>query len=429
MVHTGTPRPVPTPAQLRWQEAGLGVFWHFGINTFNDREWSDGTLDPATFDPGELDADQWVRTALDAGARYAVLTAKHHDGFCLWPSATTDYSVASSPWRGGHGDVVAEVAAACRRHGLALGLYLSPWDRNAPCYDDAEAYDDLYLTQLRELCTNYGELFELWFDGAGSAGRSYDWDRVTALIDELQPGAMVFNMGRPTIRWIGNEDGLAADPVEYVVEATHADNYTEGTADLAEALYLPPECDVSIRPGWFHHDAESPKSVDHLLAITYRSIGLGAGLLLNLPPDARGRIPDQDVARVRAWRAEWDRRFADPIPATLTASGNEVRARFEHPVTIDHLVLREDLTAGQRVRGHEVHTPDGVVLVAAGTLGVRRVHVFEPVRVHELLVRVAADDGASAAGHVTSVTGYDTGGAGVPYLPADYRAPTTPPPV
>ncbi|TDE91662.1 alpha-L-fucosidase [Occultella glacieicola] len=428
MTRSDTPTPVPTPAQLRWQEAGLGVFWHFGINTFNDREWSDGTLEAATFDPADLDVDQWVRTAVEAGARYAVLTAKHHDGFCLWPTATTTYSVASSPWRDGNGDLVAEVAAACRRRGLALGLYLSPWDRNAACYDDPAAYDDFYLAQLRELCSNYGDLFELWFDGAGSAGRSYDWPRIGDLIDELQPGAMVFNMGRPTIRWVGNEDGLATDPVTYVVESTHADNYTEGTDTLTEPAYLPPECDVSIRPGWFHHDTESPKSVDHLLAIAYRSIGLGAGLLLNLPPDARGRIPDEDVARVCAWRAEWDRRFDDPVPATLTGSGDTVRARFERPVRLDHLLLREDLSGGQHVRGHEVRTPDGVVLAAAGTVGIRRVHVFEPVRVHELLIRVDADGAASATGHLTAVVGYDTAGAVVPDLPADYRAPTTPPP-
>lgn len=232
--------PVPTPGQLHWQRTGMGVFFHFGLNTFHGLEWSDGTLDPATFDPDQLDADQWVRTAKRAGAGYVVLTAKHHDGFCLWPTATTDYSVRSAPWRGGRGDVVAEVAEACRHHDLGLGLYLSPWDRNAVCYPDPAAYDAFYLTQLEELCSNYGDLFELWFDGAGSQGRTYDWQRIAALVERRQPQAMVFNMGRPTIRWIGNEDGLAADPVVYVVSDTKLDNYTTVTVDLAERLYLPP---------------------------------------------------------------------------------------------------------------------------------------------------------------------------------------------
>lgn len=202
----------PTPQQLAWQLDGFGLFLHFGVNTFNGEEWSDGTLDPATFDPTGLDASQWARTARAAGAKYVVLTAKHHDGFCLWPTATTTYSVASSPWREGRGDVVAELAEACRGADLGLGLYLSPWDRNAHCYDDPAAYDDFYLRQLTELCTRYGPLYELWFDGAGSEGRTYDWDAIMAVVDQHQPDAMVFNMGRPTIRWAGNEDGLAEDP-------------------------------------------------------------------------------------------------------------------------------------------------------------------------------------------------------------------------
>ncbi|UEJ83474.1 alpha-L-fucosidase [Brachybacterium halotolerans subsp. kimchii] len=197
----------PTPEQLAWQREGLGVFFHVGVNTFAGLEWSDGTLSPRIFDPTDLDVDEWVRIAHDLGAAYVVLTAKHHDGFCLWPTATTDYSVRASLWRQGRGDLVAEVAAACERWGLGLGLYLSPWDRHAPEYADPARYDALYLAQLRELCAGYGPLHELWFDGAGSAGREYDWEAIGDLVDELQPGAMVFTMGRATIRWVGNEDG------------------------------------------------------------------------------------------------------------------------------------------------------------------------------------------------------------------------------
>ena len=384
----------PTAGQLAWQHAAMGVFFHFGVNTFNDREWSDGTLAPTTFDPDDLDADQWVRVAQDAGAAYVILTAKHHDGFCLWPTTTTDYSVRSSPWRDGDGDVVGELAQACRRHGMKLGLYLSPWDRNASCYSDPAAYDAYYLAQLRELCTGYGELFELWFDGAGSEGREYDWTAIADLIDELQPGAMIFNMGRPTIRWVGNEDGLAADPVEYAVTRTQMSMFTVKTAELTEALYLPPECDVSIRPGWFYQPAEEPKSVEHLLAIHYASIGLGANLLLNLPPDRHGRIPDADATRVQEWRAELNRRFATPLLATLrVADGAEIVIDFGDEVSIDHLDLAEHLDDGQQITDHTVTGPDGEI-VRAGTIGVRRRHAFDPVTVRTLRVTLTGADGA-----------------------------------
>jgi alpha-L-fucosidase len=400
----------PTPAQLSWQKDGFGVFFHFGLNTFHGKEWSDGTLPASSFNPTALDAEQWVQTALDAGAKYVVLTAKHHDGFCLWPTATTGYSVASSPWRDGAGDVVAEVAAACRKLGMKLGLYLSPWDRNAACYPDQEAYDEFYLAQLRELCTNYGELCELWFDGAGSQGREYGWTRIAALIDELQPGAMVFNMGAPTIRWVGNEDGLAADPVNYVVDHTDFSNYTVHTAKLAAALYLPPECDVSIRRGWFWHPDDAPKDLEHLLAIYYRSIGLGANLLLNLPPDTRGLVPAEDVARMRELAGEVRRRFQAPNRATLRAAGpGRWLAEFARDTTFDHLVLEENLQDGQRVTGHRVSTEDGRLLVAAGTIGVRRIHVFPKTTARSLTIEL---EGPSAV--LDAVVGFSTGVSSIP---------------
>lgn len=410
----------PTPGQLAWQRAAMGVFFHFGVNTFNDREWSDGTLAPDSFDPDDLDADQWVRVAQDAGAQYVILTAKHHDGFCLWPTATTHYSVRSSPWRGGDGDVVGELAQACRRHGMKLGLYLSPWDRNASCYSDPAAYDAYYLAQLRELCTGYGELFELWFDGAGSEGREYDWTAIADLIDELQPGAMIFNMGRPTIRWVGNEDGLAADPVEYAVTRTQMSMFTVKTAELTEALYLPPECDVSIRPGWFYQPGEEPKSVEHLLAIHYASIGLGANLLLNLPPDRHGRIPDADATRVQEWRAELDRRFADPIAATIYPDGDEIVIDFGDQVTIDHLELAEHLDFGQQITGHTVTGHYGEI-VRAGTIGIRRRHAFAPVTVSTLRVALTGVDGALGTEVLTGAVGFATGHATAPVLPERFR--------
>ncbi|MGO1981554.1 MAG: alpha-L-fucosidase, partial [Brachybacterium alimentarium] len=394
----------PTPAQLAWQKDGLGVFFHVGVNTFAGKEWSDGTLAPDTFDPSDLDADQWVRTARDLGAKYVVLTAKHHDGFCLWPTATTAYSVASSPWKDGGGDVVAEVVDACRRHGMKLGLYLSPWDRNAPQYEDPETYDEFYLAQLRELCTNYGELHELWFDGAGSAGREYAWDRIGEVIAELQPTAMVFNMGPATIRWVGNEDGLAADPVEYVTTSTDLNNYDEDVIQTGEAVYLPPECDVSLRKGWFWQPGEEPKSLSHLLAIHDRSIGLGANLLLNIPPDRRGRLDDADVERVRELAEALQQRFGDPVEAVLETGGaGAVRAQFPAGTTFDHVEIHEALEEGQRVAAHRVLLEDGTVLATGGSIGVRRIHRLEtPVQSDSLVVEV---DGPGAV--IESVAVHD----------------------
>ena len=397
--------PAPSAEQLRWQRMGFGLFLHFGVNTFNGVEWSDGSLPPASFDPTACDPRQWVRTAIEAGAGYAVLTAKHHDGFCLWPTATTDYSVASSPWRGGRGDVVAEFTQACAEVGLGAGLYLSPWDRNAACYRDPAAYDDFYAAQLTELCTQYGDLVELWFDGAGSEGREYDWDRYLGIVETHQPGAMVFNMGRPTIRWVGNEDGLASDPVDYVTATTRRSVYADGDDGLPIARYLPPECDVPIRANWFWQPDElgTLKSRDHLLSIWYRSVGLGAGLLLNVPPDRRGLLDARDVDRLLEWRGELRRRFADPVPATLEqVDAGEWLATWSTPVLFDHLELREDLRDGQRVRRHEVVA--GEAVVASGlTIGVRRVHALPAVTARRLRLRVT--DGA----RLEAVTAYLTG--------------------
>ncbi|HEX7351336.1 alpha-L-fucosidase [Brachybacterium sp.] len=437
----------PTPQQLAWQKSGLGVFFHFGVNTFAGKEWSDGTVPAADFDPSDLDADEWVRAARDLGAAYVILTAKHHDGFCLWPTATTEYSVASSPWKDAKGDVVAEVAEACRRHGLQLGLYLSPWDRNAECYEDAERYDEFYLAQLRELCTHYGELVELWFDGAGSAGREYDWDRIGALIDELQPGAMVFNMGPATIRWVGNEDGLASDPCEYVTDSTDLNNYDEDVVGIGERRYLPPECDVSIRRGWFWQPGDAPKSLEHLLAIHDRSIGLGANLLLNIPPDRRGRIDPEDLARLAEFGDALRARFGAGCEASLDPSADvatdaatdgdgaagfdavngaithSVTANLPGPTRADHVELREDVSGGQRVQSHRVLAADGTVLAEGGTIGVRRIHrLTEPVQLETLRLEV---DGPEPV--IEAVIVHDATGAPVPALPEDYRAPTEAP--
>lgn len=400
-----TARVFPSPEQLAWQRSGLGVFFHVGTNTFTDLEWGDGTADPNVFNPTALDIDQWLEAATSIGARYAILTAKHHDGFCLWPTATTNYSVASSSWREGRGDVVGEFVAACRRAGVLPGLYLSPWDRHDPRYPDPAAYDDVYCAQLTELCTNYGELGELWFDGAGSDGRAYDWARIAEICRRLQPGAMRFNEGDYTIRWIGNEDGYAADPVRYVVDATPLARYRTGRSTGGELRYAPPEVDVSIRPGWFFHEYEEPHSLEHLLDIHDHSVGLGATLLLNLPPDPSGRIASVDVARCREFGAALRERYDRPVQATVSTLG-EGRwcASFPTRLTIGRLELAEDLTQGQRVIGHRVLA--GQDVVAEGqTIGVRRIHRLVTPRPVDSLDVVL--DGPAPT--LTSVVAYPAG--------------------
>jgi alpha-L-fucosidase len=324
-----------------------------------------------------------------------ILTAKHHDGFCLWQTETTDYSVASSPWRDGKGDVIAELAAACAELGVELGLYLSPWDRHEPSWaTDTAAYDDLYLRQLEELTTRYGPLCELWFDGAGSEQHPYDWDAIMDVIDRNQPGAMIFNMGRPTIRWVGNEDGLASDPVWYTVSETDTSIYTDDREGLAGGgWYLPPECDVSIRRGWFcHPDQEHTlKSVRHLEAIWYRSIGLGANLLLNVPPDRRGLIAEADRDRLLTFAGTIRDRFAAPAPAALARDERGWVATWPAPVTFDHLVLEEVVSQGQRIGWHRVvDAASGRVLAEGGTIGVRRVHAFPEATISSIIIEIDA---------------------------------------
>ncbi|HEU0164230.1 MAG TPA: alpha-L-fucosidase [Thermomicrobiales bacterium] len=408
----------PTPSQLAYQrERSFALFFHFGINTFYGKEWSDGTLDPAGFDPTDLDSRQWVDIAKRAGAAHVILTAKHHDGFCLWPSGTTDYSVKSSPWRGGRGDVVGELADACRDAGIGLGLYLSPWDRHERSWaEDQPAYDRFYLRQLEELMTNYGPLVEVWFDGAGSEQHPYDWGAITAVVDRHQPDALVFNMGRPAIRWVGNEDGLAADPCWYTVDETAKSAYTDDREGLpGGGWYLPPECDVAIRRHWFWQDddLQTLKSINHLEAIWYRSVGLGANLLLNVPPDRRGLIDDRDAERLLEFAGTIRDRFANPVPAMLVQDGRSIVAIFPEATTFDHLILREAIEDGQRIGSHRiVGTATGAgIVTGVFTVGSQRVHAFPAVTTASVTIEI--DD---PLGQLVSVDAFHTGVEALPAL-------------
>jgi alpha-L-fucosidase len=378
--------PKPTAAQYRWQDMELGIFCHFGINTFCNQEWGDGSDLPEKFNPLSLDARQWVRLAKECGFKYFILTAKHHDGFCLWPTKTTDYSVASSPWKDGKGDVVLECAEACREEGVGFGVYLSPWDRHEPCYPDKKAYDDFYAEQLTELLTNYGPLVEVWFDGAGSEGREYDWARITGLVKKYQPDAMIFNLGAPTIRWVGNEDGAAPYPCWNAAKEARVSMFTDDMLTwLPETPdWVPAECDVSIRRGkWFWHpdDEESLLSLKELKDIYYRSVGHGTNLLLNVPPDNRGLIPEADAARLREF-AEWIRdTFSSPLYET-SGSGEELEIAFESPEFIDHVVLMEEIAEGERVREYILEAKKDnrwVEVVRGSAIGHKKIDRLEPV--------------------------------------------------
>lgn len=323
----------PAHRQLRWQKLEFYGFVHVGVNTMTDREWGDGTESPAIFDPADLDADAWVRLMRDAGMRGVILTAKHHDGFCLWPTGTTGHSVAASPWRGGRGDLVREVAEACARHGMRFGVYLSPWDRNHPAYGSGTGYDDVYVAQLVELLTGYGEVFTVWLDGANGEGPNgkrqiYDWDRYYRTIRALQPEAVISVCG-PDVRWCGNEAGHTraeewsvvprglqdaeriadrsqqADDGEFSRQVRSDEEDLGSRAALEAAgvgigdlVWYPAEVNTSIRPGWFHHPGEDSqvRSAAELFEIYQRAVGGNSTFLLNVPPTRQGRIAEPDRA-------------------------------------------------------------------------------------------------------------------------------------
>lgn len=386
---------LPTESQIAWQNLDLGIFCHFGINTFCNQEWGDGNDSPQLFNPMELDARQWVKLAKDAGFKYFILTAKHHDGFCLWPTETTEYSVKSSPWKDGKGDVVRECADACREEGMHFGIYLSPWDRHEPCYHDKEAYDDFYCQQLTELMTQYGQMIEVWFDGAGSEGRVYNWERMIEIIKTYQPNAMIFNMGQPTIRWVGNEEGVAPYPCWNTNSAAKISMFSNETVDwLPETPeWLPAECDVPIRKlQWFWHPNSeiNLRSLDELMNIYYHSVGHGTNLLLNISPDNRGLIPKPDAERLIEFGNEIRRRFSSPLGRT-SGCGRELLLTLEKETSINHIVLMEEIRFGERVREFELEAfvDNEWISIALGTaMGHRYILQIPKIKSSKLRLKI-----------------------------------------
>jgi alpha-L-fucosidase len=417
---------VPTPAQLQWHRDELAIFLHFGVNTFTDREWGDGKESPSLFNPTALDARQWARTAKRAGFKAMVLTAKHHDGFCLWPTKTTTHSVASSPFRGGRGDVVREFVDACRAEELRVGLYLSPWDRNHPTYGDSPRYNDVYIAQLTELLTRYGEISEVWFDGANGEGPNgkrqvYDWPRFWGHVLKLQPNAVIFSDAGPGVRWCGNEKGTAGDPNWAMVDPTRVPYPGADGPGIIDALqhgdregtvWRPAEVDVSIRPGWFYHPAENERvrSVENLVDLYFTSVGRNGKLLLNVPPTSDGVLHSTDVARLAGMRHALDGMFAVNKAARSKqrfrgtgARSAELVVEFPNSESVSVIRVGEDITRGQVVASYRVEGAgsDGrwKPLSKGTTIGYAKLDRIPSVSVQGL--RVTIDDAVADPERIT----------------------------
>ncbi len=453
--------PLPSAAQVEWQKMENYAFIHFGPNTVKDVEWGYGDFSPRDFNPTLLDCDKWAATLKDGGMKQVIIVAKHHDGFCLWPSKYTDYSIASSPYRAGKGDIVGEMAAACRKYGLKFGVYLSPWDRNRADYGQP-SYIEYYKKQLRELLTNYGEISEVWLDGAnggdgyyGGACEKREIDRRTyygfesifALIHELQPNAIIFSDGGPGCRWVGNEKGIAGETnwsflrYEDVYPGyPKSDELTVGHVDGTK--WIPAECDVSIRPGWFYHSSEDGrvKTGQELFALYLKSVGRNGTFLLNVPPDANGVISDTDARSLAEYRKIKDAAFAVNLlaGADIKASSRKSSARraanvadsdyckywtpadkdgmptvtfrLKSPVDVKYVVLQEYIPYGQHVAEFAVEYSDGTghwlplpCNEQTTTIGYKRILPCAGVRVSQLRVRFLSSRGSI---HISNISAY-----------------------
>jgi len=434
----GPPQPfgaTPSERQLEWHKLKYYAFIHFSPNTFTDKEWGYGDESPSIFNPSALDCRQWARVAQEVGMEGIVITAKHHDGFCLWPSKYTEHSVKNSPWKNGKGDVIQDLREACNEYDLKLGIYLSPWDRNHSAYGTPE-YLDYYRDQLRELMTNYGEIFEVWFDGAnggdGYYGGSketrridnrtyYDWENTRQIVRNLQPMAVMFSDGGPDIRWIGNERGYAAETNWSTIRK---DSFYPGIGGVNDQLqtghedgdtWLPAEVNTSIRPGWFYHQSqdEKVKSTSQLIENWYHSVGMNGNFILNIPPDQRGLIHDNDIEALRGLRNYIEKAFSnnladgavaeasntrsskfaasntiDSDPDSFWASRDDVleaslKIEFEDSIEVNAVLLEEYIRLGQRIKTFSIKAVlgDGTFSeVASGTtIGNRRIVWFDEV--------------------------------------------------
>ncbi len=449
----------PSPRQLAWHKMQFDGFIHFGMNTFTNKEWGNGSENPNIFNPTHFDPDQMVEAMKASGMKGVILVCKHHDGFCLWPTQTTRHSVQSSRWRGGKGNVVRAISDAAGRHGMKFGVYCSPWDRNNAAYG-TPAYLPIYRQQLTELLTQYGLVFEVWFDGAnggtgyygGAWGRRtidkrtyYDWPRIWALVRRLQPDAVIFSDAGPDVRWIGNENGMAGNPCWETFTPLTAGGQpgVPGDTDEKTALHgvrngrfwMPPECDVSIRPGWFWHPSQNSevKTPSQLMDLYYDSVGRGASFLLNVPPTRAGVLDAPDVASLSQLGRELRKTFRRNLAQSAVLSASSIRRRdavrfgprnlvdesfstfwsanpidtspavyvdFPREQQIEIISLREAITYGQRIGGIAVERWDGkswTVLATATSIGSQRlIRLPAPVKVQRLRVRITKSEAPPA---------------------------------
>jgi len=427
--------PIPSPQQLAWHDLEYYAFVHFNMNTFTDYEWGTGKEDPNLFNPTELDCRQWAQVCRDAGMKGIIITAKHHDGFCLWPSRYTNHTVASSNWRNGKGDVLQDLSQACREFGLKMGIYLSPWDRYEPSYGDSPTYNEHFKNQLREVLTNYGEIFEVWFDGACGEGPNgkrqvYDWDGFIQVVRECQPHAVIFSDGGPDVRWVGNENGFAGETNWCLLRRDEVypgyPNYHKLTSGHADGTHwVPAECDVSIRPGWYYHQSQDDqvKSLAELMEIYYKSIGRNANLLLNLPVDRRGLVHENDVQRLKEFKAAIDQSFAENLAQgkTATAShyrGNDAKFSPQHsidedknsywttdndvlkasleidlgePTEFNRVMIQEYIALGQRIESFSIESWDGEnwkTIAEGTTIGFKRIVRFPGIAASKIRLNI-----------------------------------------
>ena len=414
----GIPR--PTRAQLAWHDMEFYLFIHFGPNTFTDLEWGHGTEKEEVFNPTDLDCEQWCRIAKAAGAKGIIITAKHHDGFCLWPSKFSKHTVRESKWKDGKGDVLKELSTACKKYGLKFGVYISPWDRNHPDYG-TEKYNDVFVNMMKEIFTNYGPIWELWWDGANGEGPNgkrqvYDWHRFERTVRALSSNTVVFSDIGPDIRWCGNEDGIAGttnwntlDTAGFTRGAGGPPQDTLNTGNANGKNWIPAECDVSIRPGWFYHKAEDNKvkTPEQLFNLYLKSVGRGANLLLNVPPDGRGLIAEYDSAALVGFYKLKQANFKHNVSlkgegyfttlkhTTKTPQLNDgnqhtsvkaglpgsarMRIVFRDSLLINCIVIRENISQGQNCKNFIVQLNDrsgSSIELTGTTIGNMRIITF-----------------------------------------------------
>ena len=393
----------PSAKQLEFLSWEFGVFFHFGIRAFykGSSDWDGNAMSLHVFNPTQLDCDAWVRAVKEAGGTYAVFTCKHHDGFALWPSKMTDYSVAHTPWKDGQGDVVREFVDACRRHDIKVGLYYSPaqWGHGADFTDEKE-YDDYFIGQLSELLTGYGPIDYLWFDGAGSDGHTYDKQRIIKEVRALQPDMLVFNMWDPDTRWVGNEDGYADMPNSSLITDPPLGMLLSEERQENLTLFLPAECDMRMRSTWFdcEDNEDTIKEVDELMGIYEMSVGRGANLLLNIGPDARGLLPEKDAQRLAEFGQAIRRRYGTPLNFAYTGKGAHAEIVAPQQQLVDRVMIQEDLTRGEGVQAFRVYAdlPGGlgrICLYKGDTIGHKAICVFPTFKTDRIVVETEGADG------------------------------------